>query len=627
HITAKGRQQAELVAVEFGDVGIKVNDGEKLQGRTAELIALKAALKDDGFAIVTGMPGIGKTALLLELENSRMCTLNSSMDSTQLVGIWLDSKDPPRDIEAQIEMLSTIENTILIADEIQSVHERHREGIDVLLERLMQADEPPLAIGVRAPSPYPATIKLEGIAPEDGRLLLGESISEERGLEVAEVLDGHPLALHLWNPSDELPESSEAIQAFVENTVLSRLTENEKSNLDSISAEPQPVSANFLDALNINSLDDAALLRWPSGQVEVQHLVRNVRRITWSEPEKIHAEAAERWSQIKEPEARWFEAYHRTQAGENTTEFILENSNDILRAGSSAAVTILEDALNAFPNAHQLRRMAARIALDRGEVEFAESHLNLLPEPDYALKARLHRTNGNIDDAEKAEQMAISNASKSVAVEMRLSRIASELDDRLPDENIDFSRFQKALSEIEIGNLEIGKRRSAIVLLAILRHRISLLEGNLEAARTIRHDLASIGGEKDPIIERLEHLENLHLSSDEAAIMSAESAMRRLVERTTDPLLRVSLGLKLVQAQSRTNSPGSKTTLEQLLEVPLPLDMAAARRLDAMRWFWRGELDDKMRISCWREAVLRLRSAECPNAARSLTARLHRVLN
>ena len=148
HITAKGRQQADLIIAEFGDVQIKVNDGGKLQGRTTELTALKTALKDDGFAIVTGMPGIGKTALLLELENSRMCTLNSSMDSTQLVGIWLDSKDPPRDIEAQIEMLSTIENTILIADEIQSVHERHRGGIDALLERLMQADGPPLALSL-----------------------------------------------------------------------------------------------------------------------------------------------------------------------------------------------------------------------------------------------------------------------------------------------------------------------------------------------------------------------------------------------------------------------------------------------------------------------------------------------
>ena len=102
HITAKGRQQAELVAVEFGDVGIKVNDGEKLQGRTAELIALKAALKDDGFAIVTGMPGIGKTALLLELENSLVGSSSSRypfQDSSDPDGSTLHTEhgdaDPP----------------------------------------------------------------------------------------------------------------------------------------------------------------------------------------------------------------------------------------------------------------------------------------------------------------------------------------------------------------------------------------------------------------------------------------------------------------------------------------------------------------------------------------------------
>ncbi len=626
HLTAKGRQQADAIFAEYSEVNIETTEEDGLYGRSAELASLKLSL-ENGWAVVTGMPGIGKTALLQELDNCQFCTLDSSMDASDIVGTWLGTENPPRDLDAQIEMLSSIEGSILIVDEVQSVHERHRVGIDALLQKLMQSGGPTLAIGVRAPSPYPSTIKLEGLVPEDGRLLLGETISETRGLEVAQALDGHPLALHLWNPSDELPEASEAIQTFVENTVLSRLTENEKMDLDSLSSEPRPIDANYLDTLNINSLDDAALLRWPSGQVEVQHLVRNVRRISWPKPSEIHSHSAQRWAEIKEPAARWFEAYHRAKAGEDPSKFIKEYSQEILLAGTSAIATLLEDVLDAFPEAYQLRRMAARIALNRGEVEHARIHLDSLPEPDYALIARLHRTNGDLEAAENAELTALENASPSAATEMKLSRIAANLDDCLPDEIFDFSETQKSLAAIDIGNLEIEKRRSAVVLLAILRHRIAVLEENKEVAQSIREDLASIGGDKDPIIERLEHLEHLQLSTDESSILAAESAMRRLVERTTDPILRVSLGLKLVQAQSRTNSPGAATTLERLQGISLPLDVAAGRRLDAMRWFWRGELNQDVRIACWREAALRLRSAECPNAARMLTTRLHRVLN
>ena len=102
--------------------------------------------------------------------------------------------------------------------------------------------------------------------------------------------------------------------------------------------------------------------------------------------------------------------------------------------------------------------------------------------------------------------------------------------------------------------------------------------------------------------------------------------MRRLVGRTPETLQRVSLGLALVQAQARSNPPGAATTLENLRSVPLPLDLAAGRRLDALLWFWQGELATNQRLSYWREAVLRFRRAECPRAARSMTARLHKAL-
>ena len=626
HLTAKGRQQATTIIATVGEMTTNVEGDGGLHGRANELLSLSEAL-ENGFAVVTGMPGIGKTALLQGLGNTRFCTLDASMDATALVGSWLASDDPPRDIDAQLALLANLGDSILVADEVQAVHERHREGIDALFARLMTPDGPKLAIGIRAPSPYEATVRLEGIPVEDGQLLLGDSVSEERALEVTEALDGHPLALHLWTPSDELPEASDAVQSFVEETVLSRLSDSERSDLDSLSCEPRPVDATHLDALDIDSLDDAALLRWPAGHVEVQHLIRNVRRVAWSNSEEIHAAAAQRWSAIESHDARWFEAHHMTMAGLDSSDFIEEHSAAIASTGSAATSVLIEDALQALPDAHGLRRMAAQIALDRGEAKHAEAHLNELPEPDHALLARLHRINGDLSAAAEADAAALSTASPAMASQMQLSRLAVMLDDRLPDEVSNLSPIEQGLSKVNIGTLDADKRRSAVVLLAVLRHRVAVLKKEAENALKIRNDLAELAGGQDPLVERLEHLADLFLAEpDGAEALAAESAMRRLVERTSDPIQRVSLGLALVQAQSRTNSPGAATTLERLQEVPLPLDLAAGRRLDAMRWYWRGKLESNSRIAYWREAALRLRSAECPHAARELMTRLHRAL-
>ncbi|MDP6905883.1 MAG: hypothetical protein QF440_00510 [Candidatus Thalassarchaeaceae archaeon] len=625
HITSKGRQQVTMTvesAEETNDY-TKTNNG--VFGRNVELLNLQNEL-ENGFAIVTGIPGIGKTALLKELKNSRYCALDSSMDVTNLIAKWLGIDDAPQNLEAQIAMLVKI-NKILIADNLQSVHERHQSKINELLSRLMDSDKIKLAIGVRAPSPYEATLKLEGIQSEYGYFLLGDSVTEERAIEVTKALDGHPLALHLWEPTDELPEASEAVQSFVEGTVLSRISSSQKSDLDTLCSEPRPIDAMLLDSLDIDALDDAALLRWPDGRVEVQHLVRNVRRVSWDDPKKIHADAAKRWSSVDGNDARWFEAYHLTMAGVDSSQFIKEHSESIMSNGSSSTATLLADVLHHLPEAHELRRMAAQVALDRGEINFAKEHLNSLPKPDYELLARLHRTNGELKKAHEAYLIALENSSPVAATQMRISRLAAKLDDRLPDEKGVPDGISKDLSNIDIGSLEKEKRKAAVVLLAMIRHRICIQNMDSGGAQLIRDELSNLTNSNDPLIERLEHVSNLRLSNESGSdILAAEAAMRRLVERTADPIHRVSLGLALVQAQAQTNPLGAATTLERLLDVPLPLDVASGRRLDAMRWFWQGELDTDSRLSYWTEAAHRLRTAECPNAAKSLTVRLHRAL-
>jgi len=628
HLTAKGRQQASALVTTAGhSMEIEPTDG--LHGREYEIAQLQSALSE-GAAVLTGMPGIGKTALIKSLcPPKRYVAMDAAMDAQSLVAKWLEIDDAPQDLQAQIEMLS--ESYTIAVDELQEVHPRHQANVHALLQGLIDS-EVSVIIGVRAPSPFEhhprwtGAITLSGLEAEASHKLLGESVDFETAQEVCEALDGHPLALHLWSPSDTLPEASDAVQAFVEETILSRVEGTEREDLDALCAEPRPVMASHLDTINLDPLDSAALLRWPGGLVEVQHLIRNVRRVAWDTPEEIHLQAAQRWSKIEEDEARWFEAYHRTMSGEDTTDFIV-NHSDQIRSESAAAAALLDDALHMLPEAHELRRMAATIALDRGESDMAANYLNALPKPDYALLARLHRSQGEIGAAEKAESKAQSTASKSEAARMHLSRLSALADDRLPDETGDLDAVEKGISKVNIGDLEDSQKRSAIVLLAILRHRIAMLRNDGDGAASVRKDLAKLADGDDPLIDRLTHLETLLLSDpDSPKRLEAEGAMRRLVGRTTETLQHVSLGLVLVQAQSRSNPPGAATTLENLRAIPLPLDLAAGRRLDALLWYWRGVLESNHRLAYWREAILRFRRAECPRAARSLTAKLHKAL-
>ena len=628
HLTSKGRQQASALVTTSGhSMDVETTDG--LHGRESETAQLQSALSE-GAAVLTGMPGIGKTALIKSLcPPKRYVAMNASMDAQSLVAKWLEIDDAPMDLQTQLEMLS--ESYTIAVDELQEVHPRHQAGVHALLQGLIDSNVS-VMIGVRAPNPFEhhprwnGAITLSGLDAKASHKLLGDHVELDTAQEVCEALDGHPLALHLWSPSDALPEASDAIQAFVEETVLSRLESIGRDDLDSLSAEPRPVKATDVDDLDLNLLDEAALLRWPNGLVEVQHLVRNVRRVAWEEPEEIHLKAVGRWSKIDDSDARWFEAYHRLMAGENPTEFITENQASIL-AESAAAAALLDDALHLHPDAHQLRTMAARLALDRAEFSIAETYLSALDEPNHLLLARLHRSQGDISAAKEADSIARASMSRAESAQIQLSRIAALLDDRLPDESGALDEAEKELLKTKIGDLEDQQKRSAIVLIAILKHKIAILRSDAEFAAEVREDLVQLAGGTDPLTERLEHIELLFLSEqDSSKRLEAESAMRRLVGRTADILQRVSLGLSLIQSQARTNPPGALTTLENLQSLPLPMDLPAGRRLDALLWYWRGELEPEKRHAYWREAAHRFRRAECPRAARSLTEKLHKSL-
>ena len=156
---------------------------------------------------------------------------------------------------------------ILVIDEIQAVSKRHISSVHELISRCCEFGIRTLLI-VRAPNPLSnlenfQEVRVDGISPYDSLSILSPELTEERALEISESLGGHPLALHLWTPEDKLPEKGQAVQEFVENNVLMKISSIAKESLDELSISPLPLEIKEIsNEEGIIEIDESAILRW-----------------------------------------------------------------------------------------------------------------------------------------------------------------------------------------------------------------------------------------------------------------------------------------------------------------------------------------------------------------------------
>ena len=298
--------------------------------------------------------------------------------------MWL-GENAPSDSSA-ILSASTTERTLLILDESQELHPRHVDSISDLLNEASSGPSPTLVI-VRAPSPFGKLVgfddyRIGGLKNEEATSLLPE-VDSDSANEIIEALGGHPLAIRLWSPEEGIPERAEAIQEYVQSTVIRRLSDEGLGSLDELSISPIPLEIQEMESEEGTlELDDSAVLRWKEGSVEPHHLVRNVRRASWTDEKAaaMHSEAAERWSGIGGARARRLEAHHRMERGEEADiSWISENIKELAENDSSGAAILLERDVNISED-DSIRESAVNLALERGEVKIADSHITELTD-------------------------------------------------------------------------------------------------------------------------------------------------------------------------------------------------------------------------------------------------------
>ena len=429
HITLNGRTKVESFELEplsrTGKGYGPIPDFTKLFGRDEIVQDLLELIINGENIFLSGLPGIGKTSLasgvvdeiLHKGWNVRWATCYSNTDVYDISKQWLGG-NPPRDRLAFISQLDK-NKTLLVIDEIQEVHDRHISNLKDLLFGL-KAVKASILVIIRSPNPFSVVegysdFRLSGISEKDGRSLLPEYLTEEKADQIVKSLGGHPLALHLWNPESKLPEEVEAVQQFIESTVIEKLTSHGISTLDELSISPNPLDVGELfNSEGLFELDESAILRWHNKKFEPHHLIRNVRRLFWSENQtkSLHHTAANNWSLKDGHRAQWMESYHRVKSQNFEKEWLLDKISQISQENTASAALIIDEALR-FSEDSDYRMQAIDLAFERAEYDIAEAHLSdieISPKKQL-LMARLFRIRGDIESASELENQAIEQLS------------------------------------------------------------------------------------------------------------------------------------------------------------------------------------------------------------------------
>ena len=643
HITDDGRQTLSdnepESATRIGRSYGPLPERSVLHGRDEASENLAATLSEGTSVLLSGLPGVGKSSLARDaaerIVNSgwtvRWASCSIDSDASAIGEMWLGESLSE---SSAISASATGQRTLLVIDEAQELHPRHSDGVAKLINLTSSGDSSILVV-VRSPSPFGvpeglSEIKLDGLQPEHAISILPSDLDEKEAVSVAEKLAGHPLALHLWSPGETLPEKVEAVQEFVESTVMRRLSENGMTTLDELCLSPTPLAIEELfDESGTLELDESAILRWMGTIAEPHHLIRNVRRGSWTsdEAKSMHSKAALLWATRAGARARRIQSHHMINAGEIATDWMNENIGDIANVDSGAAAVILEQAVE-ISDSEPLREAAVDLALERGEVSVAEDHISeLRPGASRKIRmARVARMKGDTEAALELESRAISEMPPDQRAKANISTLVRLHDDRLPGRVHEplATELIRLADSIDLTGLQESQRAAGNLSIELVRHSIALDSGKLAEAARARTIIESSIGEDNNAIALLDLRSSLSSLTEGNISPEAMNAARKAIE-SCEGIYRI----RLIHATLESMKEYPDWLVEahsSIIRFRLRDDMPMQRRLCAQRWYWRGVLEVNSRLSHWNEAVNRFRMAECNSAANQLISMISREI-
>ena len=650
HITEKGRAWLEEHPAAASAGLTTETERPSLVGRQEALSDLKRLLNEHRRAVVGGLSGIGKTAMLRvfatmaqsEYQAVHWADADEFTDAEGVLAAWFPNlSGRPSDEEAMVDWtLEQGENTLFVLDDIHRLSPRHFDTVltylNALHERgqhLVVAGRLPLVEGFDWP-----LLRLSNLEPKEAIHLLGAHLEEATRLDIAKALGGHPMALHLYQEGAPLPEAGADIQAFVEETMLSELGEDEQSALDAMVLFPRPLPADVAPGTDwVGSLDDRALLRWSanSSAFEVQHLVRNVRRTMLSETQlrQLHEDALTHWAQHAEhPAFAVLKLYHAMALESEEVDSMMDGHFDRLMASESSALAVLFDrATQERPDEERLHYWASRVALQRHELDHARHHLAHIESE--AMKDELgHHLAllvGDEDEAQRLLDRQLQQAASLERARMLLRAAVQRIDDRLFDEAqpVDVAAIHALLDAVTLPE-EAALRSSIMVSMSMIQHTIALTEDDEGRAADLVEGLEAISSPTDPVVLALRAKASIHAAgtSSTPSQQDLEAIVHQAMDAQPTPFHRAVIGLTYAEHLVKT----SQNANEVVADLPAPdafeVTGAPVQRYAGRWWYLQGHLQPDRAAMALRESARCFRAAGCLNASKAVARRLHRLL-
>ena len=603
HLTELGRDEVSKLDYspkkKIGELFGKPPIVSELYGRK-ELVD---SIIDKKKFILTGLPGIGKSSILgeiskLNIQNGktvRFANMESFKDLNQIFRDW------GFEFTSTEAVLNSIKNDILIIDEFQEINNRHLNALEGFAKECEN-----LIIASRAPLKITEGFEIIDVPPLDLesaiKILPNELESKEI---VANRLGCHPLAIKMHDINSILPEEGDDLQAWISDVVLRDLGK-ELATLDELSLLPIPVGVDYLQSQEfISDLDDFALLRWFEHGVELHHLIRNVRSTIFSEED--YKKAADYWSTLHGDIARLVEMHLLLKSGQNIESYLMKNSESLMARSSAGLSALIADAIFRYPS-QKLHRIAAIVAIERGEYSIASQHASEASASD--LQHSLDLMQGK--ESEIAENITDAR--------ILLSEASRQLDDRLPGQSpaVDIMHL---LDRIELNNIDESMKKIVLVAIAQIKHSWYIANNESSKASLIREQLLSISHEDDPIVSAL---------TTRAVIAESDlnsQSFDNLIDKVFSQKGLKSTMLKLAIVNrcdgSRARDLISKIDLPSQEEIT---NLNSARRISAAIWFLRAKYQTHDSYSSMAEAISLWKNSLCPKASKLASEMLHKMI-
>lgn len=634
-ITKKGREictHKESIRSLSVIIGNPPNNIE-LIGREEELEKINSILSKENILFITGIPGIGKTAIVRYFVEKKAQTgtkikwysaTNVSSPKT-IVETWLGVNKLPSNIGELVTIMKTeVKKDLLIIDNYDQIQARFKDEVNQLILKLSKCDCQ-IIISSRPPLPknHIEIFEIFGLKEIAARNLL-EGFEKSEINEIVEYFDGHPLGLKMVNEGMSLKSTQKGINKFLENEILAPLSEKNISAIQELAIQPEPIGLESLSFKEqIVDLDDLSLIVFHNNKVQLHNFVKNllISKMSESERSAMHLNFVKHISSMSSKSTTFLRLFHEINSNNNlNNNWISKNADKICIEKPAKSSALFHDLISKNKDRGEYYWFASLSECELGNGKKAEKLmekaeklgvLDTRKNDALILNYRIARLSGEMKKAEEMKNKIKFN-NEYERIQFLIADMSRKIDDRLPNQ-LPNKNSINALKNIKLETLDNKEKRSCLIAISIIKHTFSLYNKKFEKAEEIRDEIIDLTSEDSEILKEMNW---------KYAIISG----REHTHETNNILRNVSL---ICWKLEYDNSDKLKllSQLKSIIENNPELEnRPVGRRSVALYWTWVGLLDEKKRPFAWTQAIGRWNSSECYNASKTLQKKLHKWL-